>query len=139
MFIKELFERATHEGYLDLQALIMFLVFEKKVLDMEDSADELYLYYQEKHSNRMNNELIKYKEKMNMKYGFRAFEVTGDGKTSYIAAFSEEQARYIAQKNLLVTEKVRWCRGDKLMTYKGKDVTLGSVLKGRKAGILGGF
>src|SRR5690625_5881190 len=66
--VKELFERSAKAGYLDLQALIMFLVFEKDVLAMEDSAEKLKVYYQDKHSERMNEELNAYKSKMNMKY-----------------------------------------------------------------------
>jgi len=48
MTLNELYDLAIKHDYLDLQALIMFLVYEKKVLKMEDDSSELDLYFLEK-------------------------------------------------------------------------------------------
>ncbi len=49
MNIRELLEMASESNYVDLQALIMFLVFEKEVHSLEDNSSALDLYFVEKH------------------------------------------------------------------------------------------
>lgn len=141
MSIKEVFEFAISEGYTDLQVLIMFLVFEKEVLKMEDDAKELDLYFLEKHHEKMNRELHAYKQKMNISYPPAAYEIkTENGGLRYIYAKTEKQARYIAGRHLIKIDEIKKVDPDMLMNFNGRDMTMKTILKSRKAPeILGGF
>src|SRR5690625_1046770 len=99
MTIKELFELAIEYEQTDVQVLIMFLVFEKKVHTMDDDKSELDLYFLPKHRERMEKELNEYKRKMNMKYPAEIYEVETTRDTLYIYADSELQARSFATSN----------------------------------------
>lgn len=138
MTIKEVFEQSAE--YKDLQALIMFLVFEKRVLGMEDDASELDLYFKEKHKERMNKELNAYKKKMNIEYDPTVFELKDEKRTLYIYAYNEKQARFIASENLLNAKEVKACYMDFLMNRNGKDMTLWTITRDKKPPkILGGY
>lgn len=136
MTIKELFEGAIENESIDLQALIMFLVFEKKVLTMEDDSSELHLYYLEKHRERMNQLIIDYKKKMNMKYGLSCFRVQGEHGTYYIAAYNEAQAVYMANRDDIGVSTVKWFNEDTEMLVNGTPILLKDMLD--KPRILGG-
>lgn len=137
MLVRELFEKSS--DYVDLQALIMFLVFEKKVLSMEDDARKLNLYFLPKHRKRMNKEINQYKKKMNMNYKPNVYEVTDGKKTIYIYANNEVQAKHIAYKNLIKVDRIKVCDIDQLMYVDGLEVTLRTIVKHKKPQILGGF
>lgn len=139
MLIKDLFEEATKNDYVDLQALIMFLVFEKEVLSMESNTKELDIYFLEKHSERMNHELRNYKKKMNINYGLQVFAVINDKKTNYILAYTEKQARFIASEHLIKVDHIKICNLDDYMTYNGTDMTFRTLIEGKKPSILGTF
>ena len=124
---------------IDLQTLIIFLVFEKQVLSMEDNVKELDLYFLEKHSQRMNKELHAYKKKMNISYGKKVFKVWHENWISYIFAYSLEQAKFIAYQNLVEIESIKECELDKLMDYKGKYITLETLIKNKQPCLLGSF
>ena len=101
MKIKELFEMAVKEYYTDLYALIMFLVYEKKVLTFEDDKEKLNYYMQPKFQKKMNQYLIEYKRRMKIKYRPNLYEITTHkGKTIYVTAKSPEHARKQARKHL---------------------------------------
>jgi len=134
--IGELFEQSTN--HVDLQALIMFLVLEKQVLSMDDDQKELELYFLPKHKERMNKELIDYKRKMKMKYGPSVFEVSDDRKVYYVLAFTERQARFIANNNLIKVNEIKTCDLDQPMTLNGIDTTFRMMIKDKKPCILGG-
>ena len=136
MSIKELFDEAIKYDYIDLQALLMFLVFEKKVLTMEDDTKKLDLYFLEKHHERMNKELATYKKKMNMKYGMNVYKFAG---RFYVLAKSIEQAKFLAGRNNIPVEKVEMVSMDKLMNFNGLNITLRELTKNKEPSILGGF
>lgn len=137
MLVKELFKESSE--FLDLQALIMFLVFEKKVLSMEDDAEKLELYFLDKHQERMNKELNQYKRKMNMNYKPFVFEIKHKKGTVYVYAQTEIQARNIANKHLIKVDEIKMCDLDDLMTIDGNDMTFRTHVKGKKPQILGGY
>lgn len=139
MTIKELFEYACNGDYTDLQALIMFLVFEKKVLSMDDHIKELDLYFLPKHRKRMNYEISKYRKKMNITYGLQVFEIKSDNRTAYIAAYTEKQAKYIARQHLVKVDAIKICDLKELMTYNNKHITLETLIRDKKPCVLGGF
>lgn len=127
--IKELFEFAIDNHYVDLQALIMFLVFEKQVLTMEDDEKELDLYHLAKHKERMTREMMNYKRKMKMNYKPKVFEITTADHTYnriYILAMHKKQAESFCYQNLYKPIGIRLCDDDMLMTQeiKGKEVNL---------------
>src|SRR5699024_8220420 len=106
---------AIENEMLDLQALIMFLVFEKQVIKMDDDIKELDLFFLSKHKKRMNDELIAYKKKLNMKYKPYVFKVKSKRGTFYIYAKSEKQAKYIATENFIKVDDIKTCDLDKEM------------------------
>lgn len=92
MLIKELLHNAIKYRQDDLQALIMFLVFEKEALSINDDKTKLDLYFLPKHQKRMNAELTAYKRKMNINdkpNGYKVF--TYQKETLYISAMSKSQ------------------------------------------------
>lgn len=139
MLIKELLELAMEKEYKDLEYLIMFLVFEKKVLTLNDDTSELDLYFLEKHKERMNKELHAFKKKLNIKSSKRVFEILSGGTVYYILAYSKKQAEYVAYENLIKIEKIEEKHASDLM-YNGKvNLTLKELIKDKQTGILGGF
>lgn len=135
MTIKSLFDIAIKNNFIDLQALIMFLVFEKKVLTMEQDSKKLDLYFLEQHSERMNHELRLYKRTMNMRYGMNVYKFDD---RFYILANSVDQAKFIANRNNIPIEKVKIANMDKLMHYNNSDIVLRDLARG-KPRYLGGF
>lgn len=134
MTIEELFRGAIEDELIDLQALIMFLVFEKKVLHMTDDTSELELYYQEKHRKRMNSEISAYKIKMKMDYGLYAFEINNG--EYYISAYNESQAVYIAQTHYIDVKTIKSFDENTSMEFNGTIITLKSMMD--KPKLLGG-
>lgn len=134
MTIEELFRGAIEDELIDLQALIMFLVFEKKVLHMTDDTSELELYYQEKHRKRMNSEISAYKIKMKMDYGLYAFEINNG--EYYISAYNEAQAVYIAQTHYIDVKTIKIFDENTSMEFNGTVITLKSMMD--KPKLLGG-
>lgn len=139
MTIKELFDQSIRNDYTDLQALIMFLVYDKKVLTMEDDSKELDLYFLSKHNERMNKELHSYKQKMKLDYGLRVYKMISDHKVTYILAKSEKQAKLIASRNNVRYTKVKLKCEDTLMNYNGIDMLLRDVIRNKKPKVLGGY
>lgn len=139
MLIKELFEESTKNNYIDLQALIMFLVFEKQVLGMEEDSSSLDKYFLDKHSQKMNKELMSYKQKMKIGYGPQVYELQHNDKKFYILSYSQKQAELIANQNLIKTELIRLCDLNELMSYDGKEMTLKTLIEGKGPGVLGGL
>ena len=137
MKIKELFKESA--DFVDLQALIMFLVFEKKVLSMEDDSEKLKLYYLEKHNKRMNKELNAYKEKMKMKYKPYVYEIKSGNITHYIYANDMRHAMLLATREGIKVDKIDPFNIDELMHIDGKDITFRTFVKNKKPQILGGF
>lgn len=64
MNLRELYEGSILENHESLSLLIEFLVFEKKVLTFEDSADELDFYFKPNNKARMNQLLIEYRDRL---------------------------------------------------------------------------
>lgn len=62
MTVQDWYDGALGHHY-GLQLLIEFLVFEKKVLKMEDPTESLTYYLQDRFSNKMNEYLREYEEK----------------------------------------------------------------------------
>jgi len=120
MRIEELLDQAMENNYTDLQALIMFLVYEKKVLTLEDDTKELDLYFLEKHNKRMNKELIKYKHKINMNYGLNLYALTKNRVTTFVVAENARQAIYIAK---MPDAKVKLCTFEEL-NINGQNVAV---------------
>ena len=140
MTIRELFEASLKSAYTeDLQALIMFLVFEKKVLSMDDDTKELDLYFLEKHNRRMNKELHAYKKKMNIKYGKRVYELSNDTNAIYVLANSVDQAKLIGARNGINFNDARLCDLDEIMLYNDKEMQLKDIVKNRQQSVLGGY
>lgn len=125
--------------YVDLQTLIMFLVFEKQVLTMDDDASELYRYFKKQHNDRMNQELNGYKSKMNIEYGnIELYEVLHDFGRDYITAYNLEQAKLTAVRNNIKPKEVIIC--DESMPMMDGDVVVDykDLIKGEPR-LIGGF
>src|SRR5690625_278940 len=99
MTIGELYELAIEYDQIDLQALIMFLVFEKQVHTTDEDKSVLDLYFLERHHERMTQELTEYKKKMNMTYPPDVFEVETTVGTLLIYANDMQQTRGFAIHN----------------------------------------
>lgn len=124
---------------IDLQALIMFLVFEKEVLSMADDVKELDLYFLEKHSRRINKELHSFKKKMNMDYGRSVFEIKNNNQTLFIYAHSIRHAMFIAGRHEINYLEIKEIADNQLMTFKETDIPLSKLVEGKKSGVIGGY
>src|SRR5690606_24842581 len=130
MTLGELLRETNEHDYIDLQALIMFLVFEKKVLTLDDNTKELDLYFLKKHRERMNRELHAYKQKMKMQYKPNVFEVKikpKDYKTVYILALTKIQAESFCRSLLYEPISINICDDEQLMTkfnQKNEEITV---------------
>jgi hypothetical protein len=65
MTVKEMYEDSIMYEYYWLEVTIEFLVMEKQVLKMEDNADRITYYLQDKFSKKMNEHLEKYERERN--------------------------------------------------------------------------
>jgi hypothetical protein len=65
MTVKEMYEDAIMYEYHWLEVTIEFLVMEKQVLKMEDNADRITYFLQDKFSKKMNEHLEKYERERN--------------------------------------------------------------------------
>ncbi len=63
MRVGEYYEEAKRNGYYSLRLIIEFLVFEKKVLQMEDNREKLTYYLQDHFQVKMNEYLKRYEVK----------------------------------------------------------------------------
>src|SRR5690554_5990737 len=109
MTIKELLNHAIEDECIDLQALIMFLVFEKKVLDFEQDISELDLYFLDKHRKRMNALITEYKAKMNIIPKKSIYEVRSTGKTYLVKAKTNDELESTCFLNGINIESYRPC------------------------------
>lgn len=120
MTLGELLKGATEQDFLDLQALIMFLVFEKKVHTLNDDEKVLDLYFLEKHRPRMTKEINSYKEKMRMSHKAEVFEVNINPKRGfkviYILAQDQIQAESFTRSLFYEPISTSICDDDQLMT-----------------------
>ena len=111
----------------------MFLVLEKKVLTFDDDTRELDLYFLEKHTKRMGQELTAYMGKMNFSEKSSCWKVhTKQRKNLYIYAKNEEQARAFTISQKYEPIQALYVPGDKLMHINGSDITIGSLKKGKQ-------
>ena len=125
---------AFSEDDINLQALIMFLVFEKEVLSMEDDKSKLDLYFLPKHEERMGKELTAYKKKINAKERASCFKVyTKQGETLYVYAMTELQASAFAKSLNYEPLKIVYEPDDRLMTFNNVNMKISEITKGRKA------
>lgn len=133
MTIKEVFKRAVELDLLDLQLLIMFLVYEKQVLTMDDDKSELDLYFLPKHHERMTLELNNYKKKLQLKEKPSVWRVyTRQGETLYVYVENELQAKAYAISLKYEPLKVVYIPNDTLMTLDGINIEIGKLIEGKK-------
>lgn len=120
MTLGELLKGATEQEFIDLQALIMFLVFEKKVHTLDDDKKVLELYFLEKHRQRMTKEINAYKKRMKMTYKPNVFEIRINPKRGfkviYILAQNQKQAESFARSLFYKPVSTSICDDEQLMT-----------------------
>lgn len=133
MSIKEVLDYSIKEKMIDLQALIIFLTMEKKVLTLDDDESELELYFLPKHRKRMNHLIGEFKQKMNMKYGIYIFVVNNE---HYISAYDFKQAEMICFNENIAVKTIELVDPNTLVWDGDKNTTLRS-LANNKTGLLG--
>ncbi len=132
MLIKQLLHEAFSEDDINLQALIMFLVFEKQVLSMEDCQSELKLYFLPKHNARMGEELTRYKRKMKMKDNPSCYKVfTNQGETLYTVAQNETQVKALALSLNFDPLEIKFVPSSKMTNFNGEDKPISEVMKNK--------
>jgi hypothetical protein len=65
MTVKDIYAETIIQKFPSYQLLIEYLVFEKKVLKMEDNEEKLTYYLQEKFHKKLNEYLSEYEVKRN--------------------------------------------------------------------------
>ena len=130
MSIRELFEAALENKLVDLQALIMFVVLEKKVHDWDDDKSVLDIYFLPKHHERMTKLLTEYKKKMNFKNQPSHFEVNG---SIHVYAYDEIQARAFCKANGIEVKSIKLLLDDDLYYVDDVLVEISSLTKNKKA------
>lgn len=147
MLVKDVLDQAMEDNAVDLQALIMFLVFGKQVLSMDDDIKKLDLYYLDKHKKRMNRELKAYKKRMNIKYDPNVYEITVDKKgykAIYILAHTKVQAESYCRSIFFEPLETNLCDDDQLMTKynkanEGINLKIKDLKTNKIPSFLGGF
>lgn len=133
MTISQALEQALEHDFVDLQALIMFLVYEKQVLSLVDDTKELDLYFLPKHHERMTKELTAYKKKMQLKEKPSVWRVyTAQGETLYVYVENELQARTYAMTIKYEPLKVVYVPNDTLMTVDGVSIEVSKLIEGKR-------
>jgi hypothetical protein len=79
MKIRELYLDAIEYNEPSLLLLLDFLIYEKKVLTMEDDVKKLDYYFQDRFKNKMNAYLLEYKNKLDSQ---RKGEANGSSQRS---------------------------------------------------------
>jgi hypothetical protein len=79
MKIRELYLDAVEYNEPSLLLLLDFLIYEKKVLTMEDDVKKLDYYFQDRFKNKMNAYLLEYKNKLELQ---RKEETNGSSQRS---------------------------------------------------------
>ena len=130
MNIRELFEAALENKDENLQALIMFVVLEKKVHDWNDDKSVLDVYFLPKHRERMTKLINEYKKKMNLKSSPSHYEVNG---SIYVYADDETQARAFCKANGIEVKSIRLLLDDDLFYIDDVLVEIRSLTKNKKA------
>ena len=130
MTLRELFEAALENKDENLQALIMFVVLEKKVHDWNDDKSVLDVYFLPKHRERMTKLINEYKKKMNLKSSPSHYEVNG---SIYIYADDERQVRVFCKANGIEVKSIRLLLDDDLFYVDDVLVEIGSLTKNKKA------
>lgn len=140
MSIKELLDKSIENEFVELQALIMFLVYEKQVHTLDDDVRKLDLYFMEKHRPRMIEEITNYMKKMSIKKPAIIYEVKTTGHTLYVYAESSEQAMLCARRNGYKPESASVADESTIMLYNGKKIELRKLKEGKKIPyLLGGY
>ena len=130
MSIRELFEAALENKLVDLQALIMFVVLEKKVHDWNDDKSVLDIYFLPKHNERMTKLLNEYKKKMNLKSSPAHYEIND---SIYVYAYDETQARAFCKANGIEVKSIKLLLDDDLYYVDDALVEIRSLTKNKKA------
>ena len=98
MNVEETLEWAVDQGYTDMHMLIMFLVYEKKTLSLDDPGDKINYYLQDRFKPKMDEYLSSYKKKLNVRYKTNIFSIITQKGTYYALANSENEVMYLAKK-----------------------------------------
>lgn len=127
MLIKELLDDAMEYDQTDIKALIMLVVFDKKVAKLDDDVKELNIYFMQKHRKRMIKELNAYKEKMNMNKTSYWKVYTKEKVTLYIYAKNESQAKNFATSLRYMPLKTVYVPDNEIMSIRNTNVPMGSL------------
>ena len=130
MTIRELFEAALENKDENLQALIMFVVLEKKVHDWDDDISVLDIYFLPKHNERMTKLLNEYKKKMNLKSSPVHYEIND---SIYVYAYDETQARAFCKANGIEVKSIKLLLDDDLYYVDDVLIEIRSLTKNKKA------
>lgn len=130
MNIRELFEAALENKDENLQALIMFVVLEKKVHSWDDDKSVLDVYFLPKHRERMTKLINEYKRKMKLKSSPVHFEINN---SFYVYADDETQARAFCKANGIEVKSIKLLLDDDLFYINDTLVEIRSLTKNKKA------
>lgn len=116
MTLGQMLIEARQNQLVDLETLILFLVFEKKVQTLQDEKKCLDRYLLPKHTKRMNELLIDYKTRKGITYQPNLYSIIPQKKQNmqiYVIAYTEDQAEaFIKSKGTTVKEVRYWMKDD---------------------------
>lgn len=118
MTLIELLAESKRENLVDLEALISFLVFEKKVHSLKDDKKCLDRYHLPKHKAKMNRLLHEYKQSKNLSYKPSFYMIIPQNKPKsriYIIAKDDDQAREYAKSIGIQTKDIQIMLDDELI------------------------
>src|SRR5690554_3725124 len=126
---------------LELQVIIMMLVFDKKVVSLEDNVKKLNVFFMKKHRKRMIEEFNKYAKEMNLRRNKPcAWKVyTNKNEILYVYTENELQARTFAISMKYEPLKVAYVPEEELMTVNDVNITIGELTQGKRVPYLIGI
>lgn len=129
MTLGEMLIEAKRENLTDLEALIGFLVFEKKVHSLKDEKKCLDKYYLSKHKDKMNRLLTDYKQTKNLKYKPSFYMIIPQKKPLerlFVIGYDAEQVREYLKRLYIEPLEIQIMLDDELiletMTEKNGEV-----------------
>ncbi|KAB8127388.1 hypothetical protein F9U64_17915 [Gracilibacillus oryzae] len=120
MTLRELLQISIEEEYTGLKSLIMFLVFEKKVLSLDSADTELDLYFQANNHERMKQLLTAYQKDTGIKHKLSGFLAETDQGEVTVVAVNEREARKLLQKNRCELHQITMLSGETIMEARNR-------------------
>lgn len=121
MTLGELLIHSRQNNLTDLEALISFLVFEKKVHSLKDEKKCLDRYFLPKRKDKMNRLLTDYKQTKQLKYKPSFYMIITQKERLFLIAYDGDQVREYLKRLYIEPLEIQIMLDDELIQETEKD------------------